>query len=395
MLTKSILIRAGISQLVLAWLWNTKAMPNKALILHVGFHKSGTSALQESFSAQRAELKAFGIWYPDIGRKAHHRIAWALTQKPWGWKTRGGQVTPFRHFTSLVRKINNSKHQKVLLSSEFFSELTVDQIQRIAGAVKNREIKILFTLRPLVKVLSSSYQQYLKYGTKVDYVEWLHSVLDDPGVSKITPSFWKRHLHGEVVENWASVFGSANVSVVLADETKPEFLFESVNELLALPKGFLKPQEVGGNRSLSVAEISLLLNLNRVFPKTREWDEYRIFIRNGYVRRLTDSVPVNEASGKLPTPAWAIQAANKISSGSKQKIKDLGVQVIGDLEKLDAGSVLEGEPKYSDSIDIETVSQAMLAFDKGLVRRIPNRWTRAEFVYRFKRKILGLLGMIR
>jgi hypothetical protein len=152
---------------------------------------------------------------------------------------------------------------------------------------------------------------------------------------------------------------------------------------------------VGGNRSLSVAEISLLLNLNRIFPKTREWDEYRIFIRNGYIRRLTDSVPVNEASGKLPTPAWAIQAANKISSGSKQKIKDLGVQVIGDLEKLDAGSALEGEPKYSDSIDIETVSQAMLAFDKGLVRRIPNRWTRAEFVYRFKRKILGLLGMIR
>jgi hypothetical protein len=357
-------------------------MPKKELILHVGFHKSGTSALQESFSAQRAELKALGIWYPDIGRKAHHRIAWALTQKPWGWKTRGGQLTPFRHFTSLVRKINSSKHQKVLLSSEFFSELTLDQIQKIAGAVKNREIKILFTLRPLVKVLSSSYQQYLKYGTKVDYVEWLHTVLDKPGVSKVNPTFWKRHLHGEVVSRWAEVFGTDAVTVLIADESRPEFLFESLNNYLGLSQGLLKAQETGSNRSLSLEEIALLLELNRTFPKDREWSEYLTFIRNGYIRELTDSVPLKEGKDKLLTPSWAVAKANQVATESKKTIGELGVSVIGDLDSLDNAKVAEGEPNYPSTIDIETVAAAMLGFKKNITRRIPNSWYRQEFVRR-------------
>jgi hypothetical protein len=149
-------------------------MPQSQLILHVGFHKSGTSALQESFAAQRGELQQAGVLYPSIGRKAHHRIAWALTQKAWGWKKRGGKVTSFKHFTKMARLINRSKSLKIVLSSEFFSELTPEKIQVIASTIKNREVKVLFTLRPLAKLLGSSYQQYLKYGIKADYVEWLH-----------------------------------------------------------------------------------------------------------------------------------------------------------------------------------------------------------------------------
>ena len=359
----------------------------KQLILHVGFHKSGTSALQESFAAQRAELASVGVLYPGIGRKAHHRIAWALTQKPWGWKARGGETTAFKHFSKMVRLINRSKSEKIVLSSEFFSELTSGQIQKIAGAVKNREVKILFTLRPLVKLLASSYQQYLKYGTKADYVEWLHSVLDEPGVSKINPTFWKRHMHGDVVSRWAEVFGPGSVTVLIADESKPEFLFENVNELLGLQSGFLKAQATGSNRSLSLEEVALLLQLNRSFPKEREWSEYLTFIRNGYVRQLTDHVPVREGAAKLLTPTWAVEKANTIAAESKQKIKALGVAVIGDLESLDTATVPTGEPSYPTSIDLETASAAMLGFDRRIAKRIPVRWIASAFLGRVKSRL--------
>jgi hypothetical protein len=364
-------------------------MTQNQLILHVGFHKSGTSALQEAFFTQRATLRPKGIWYPDIGRKAHHRIAWALTQKPWGWKSRGGEVTPYREFTNLIRKINSSKDQKVLLSSEFFSELTAQQIQEIAGAVKNREVIVLFTLRPLAKLLSSSYQQYLKYGTKADYVEWLHSVLDEPGVSKVNPTFWKRHMHGEVVARWSEAFGPSAVTVLIADESKPEVLFDSLNTFLGLDKDFLKAQATGSNRSLSLEEISLLLELNRSFPKEREWSEYLLFIRNGYIRHLTDNVPVQEGKDKLLTPTWAIEKANAVAKESKQKIKDIGVSVIGNLESLDTATVPSGDPTYPDSIDIETVAAAMLGFKKNITRKIPNSWYKKEFIRRVKNR-LGL-----
>jgi len=363
-------------------------MSQNQLILHVGFHKSGTSALQETFAAQRDELQQAGVLYPSIGKKAHHRIAWALTQKAWGWKKRGGEVTSFKHFTRMARLINRSKSPKIVLSSEFFSELTPEKIQVIASTIKNREVKVLFTLRPLAKLLGSSYQQYLKYGIKADYVEWLHSVLDEPGVSKINPTFWQRHMHGDVVARWVQVFGQDNVTVLIADEQRPEFLYESFNKYLGLGPGFLKAQSTGSNRSLSLEEVSLLLELNRNFPKERQWNEYLVFIRNGYIRQLTDHVPLKEGSKKLLTPSWAVAKANELATQSKLKIQQLGVEVYGDITNLDRATVREGEPDYSSTIDIETVAQAMLGVDKKLAKRVPFRWlvewTTGEIIRRLK-----------
>jgi hypothetical protein len=282
-----------------------------------------------------------------------------------------------------------------VLSSEFFSELTAEQIQTIVSGIRGREVKILFTLRPLAKLLGSSYQQYLKYGTKADYVEWLHSVLDEPGVSKINPTFWQRHMHAEVISKWVNAFGKDNVTVLIVDESRPEFLFESLNEYLGLAPGFLKPQVTGSNRSLSLEEVSLLLELNRRFPKEREWNEYLVFIRNGYIRQLTDHVPLKEGSKKLLTPKWAVDKANQLATESKKKIKDLGVKVYGDIETLDSATVPEGEPEYSSSIDIATVAQAMLGFDKKLSRKVPLRWlvswTSEELLRRAKWVLKSLL----
>jgi hypothetical protein len=372
-------------------------MSQKQLILHVGFHKSGTSALQESLANQRDGLYQAGVLYPSIGKKAHHRVAWGLSQKPWGWKSRGAEKTPYKTFSRMASLINLSPAPKIILSSEFFAELETEYLQKLASTIRGRQIKILFTLRPLAKLLSSSYQQYLKFGLKADYVEWLHSILDEPGVSKINPTFWKRHMHGEVVEKWAEIFGSENVSVLVVDEQKPEFLYESINDYLGLPSGYLKPEQEGSNRSLSVEEVSLLLELNRRFPKEREWNEYLIFIRNGYVRELTDNVALKAGSSKLLTPGWAVSKSNQLASESKKKIQELGVTVYGDLNSLDTAKVPEGEPEYSTTIDIPTVAQAMLVFDKQLSRKIPLpwlvNWTSLEILRRFKWGVKSFLRM--
>ena len=362
-------------------------MPQKQLILHVGFHKSGTTALQESFFAQRKDLESQGVSYPTEGKKAHHRAVWALAGKRWGWKERGGETTPFKVWSKTAGNINRSNREKVVLSSEFFSELSTDKIRQIQKDIKGRDVKVLFTLRPLVKLFGSSYQQYLKYGTKEDYSTWLHSVLDQPGKSKINPTFWKRHMHGEVIARWVEVFGSENVSVIIVDEQRPELLFESINDYLGLPAGFLKPQPTGSNRSLSMEEITLLLELNRRFPENRTWAEYLVFIRNGYVRELTDHVPVKAGKEKLPTPKWAVEIGNKLATDSKVKIKDLGVKVFGDLDSLDTAKVLEGEPSYPESIDIETVALAMLACRRSTAKKFPLKWLRNAFVSKVKKAL--------
>jgi hypothetical protein len=58
------------------------------------------------------------------------------------------------------------------------------------------------------------------------------------------------------------------------------------------------------------------------------------------------------------------------------------------LQSLDSANVPEGEPEYAKTIDIETVAQAMLGFDKNLSKKIPLRWlirwTTGEILRRIK-----------
>ena len=161
----------------------------KKLIIHAGFHKSGTTALQESFHLNRKDLLKQGVNYLEFGHKAHHRLAWSLSQKPWGWAKRGGERESIKLWEKSAASIDKDNTEIVIISSEFFSELSGDQIRKIHSSFKNREVKILFTLRPLAKLLPSSYHQYLKYGITADYEEWLHSVLDKPGESKLIRPF--------------------------------------------------------------------------------------------------------------------------------------------------------------------------------------------------------------
>src|SRR5438477_7032289 len=55
----------------------------RRVLLHVGLHKTGTTALQQFLSATAQEFRAQGLLYPISGRPAnspegHHNIAWQM-----------------------------------------------------------------------------------------------------------------------------------------------------------------------------------------------------------------------------------------------------------------------------------------------------------------------------
>ena len=363
----------------------------KELILHAGFHKSGTTALQESFYLNRKELLELNVNYPNFGHKAHHRLAWSLSQKPWGWAKRGGERESTKLWEKSAAVIEREKEEKVIISSEFFSELSGDQIRKIHSSFKSREVKVLFTLRPLAKLLPSSYQQYLKYGITADYEEWLHSVLDKPGESKINPTFWKRHFHGQVIARWADVFGSSNLTVLIVNEAQPTFLFDEINKYLELPSNTLQSADSGSNRSLTMEEIALLREINKQFPKERDWDEYQVFIRNGYVRELTDHINPTLEKARLLTPDWAVAKANEIGSQIKSELVNSKVKIIGDLETLGNSQVPTGDSAYPEVIDIKTVAAAMLHFDRKIINHFPEKWLRGSYRRRFRKFLLSKL----
>jgi hypothetical protein len=361
---------------------------SKRLVAHVGFHKTGTTALQASFSHYREELKALGVTYPNFGQKAHHRAAWALTERSWGWKNRGGSTFPMAEWQKVVKSVKRNKGT-TLISSEFFCELDEAKILKFKEDIKVDDITIVFTLRPLLKLLSSSYQQYLKYGLTPTYEEWLHSVLDTPGVSKQTPTFWKRHEHGRVISQWAKVFGAENIVVVVADETQPTAIFDAFNSILGIPANTLvQLEETGSNRSLTYEEICLLLEVNKKFPKKRDWSEYEIYIREGAIKHLTDKVKVSKDAEKLLTPQWAVDKVREIGAESVRQIKASGVSVIGSLDNFDKAEIPTGENSTLTHISIATAAQALLAFDNKTLRRQSSRVIFREALRRIKKKLM-------
>ena len=359
----------------------------KKLIIHPGFHKTGTTALQQALSEVRAELSQANFNYPRIAGTAHHRAARSVIEKTWGWKNRGGRSADPIEWKKLERKLS-SNNGTAIISSEFFSEADQMQLANLAKLLSGVDVQVIFTWRPLPFMLASSYQQYLKYGMKKSYAEWLDSIFEVPGEAKFTPSFWKRNLHGDVVARWVETFGGENVSLIAVDETKPTYLYESFADLAGIPSGLLKePVQVEINRSLTFTEASLLLEINRTYPNDGDWESYEIFIRKGNIKALTGSNKFEVSDEKILTPDWAIAKAAELNSQSVAQIKSLGIKIIGDLDRSDFSKIPTGLNKPVTTISIETVARAMIGVDMSSLQKMHGKAISKEFFHRAKRAI--------
>jgi hypothetical protein len=359
----------------------------KKLIIHPGFHKTGTTALQQALSEVRQELLESNFYYPHIAGNAHHRAAWSIIEKTWGWKNRGGRSTDVAEWKKLERKLNKNK-RTAIVSSEFFSEATLEQLLLLKKNTQNFDVKVVFTWRPLPFMLASTYQQYLKYGLKKSYLEWLDSIFQVPGEAKFTPSFWKRNLHGDVVSKWAEVFGSGNISLIAVNEADPNFLYSSFSDLAGVPNGIIREplhQEI--NRSLTFNEASLLLEINRTYPKDLDWDSYEIFIRKGNIKALTGSAAYESSDEKILTPDWAIAKAAELNSKSVAQIKALGVKIIGDIDRNDFSRIPTGTNAPVSTISIATAARAMIGVDMVSLERMHGKAISKEFFDRLKKII--------
>ena len=366
----------------------------KKVYLHVGFHKTGTTAIQESLFANSDQLRILGINYATKKGKANHREAWALSERYWGWKKRGGEKTPIVEWNKRVKDIKSQKIDS-MLSSEFFSEIDDTQLSLMANDLKDFDVEIIFTIRPLAKLLGSSYQQYLKYGIKASYEEWLEDVFHNSEKLKFTPTFWKRHRHEAIISRWANVFGNQKIHLVVVDESEPDLLYDAFNKILKLPTETLtEAQNSGSNRSLNYPEISLLLAINKAFPKDRAWNDYEVFIREGSIRHLTNQIQLAGLGSKLLTPQWAVDESAKLASQSIERINDLGIKIYGDLSKLKSTEIPIGINDEISEIPMGIAVNALLAFDKSkVIGKYSTEEIFDEAVKRLKRIIRKFLNL--
>jgi hypothetical protein len=363
-------------------------------VIHAGFLKTGTSALQASMNLRQKALLEQDVFYPRVvdPRVAveadHHFAALALIGKPEGWRAEESEndFEPIGTWNDLRKQLNGYKGTSIF-SSEMLCELLVPQIQKVKNETKALEKDVIFTIRPLVKILPSAYQQKIKFGQiKVSYETWLEQVFDPTRESNAAKQFWLRHDYPAVLLRWIDVFTKEHVGLVVADENNRDFIFDTFNDLLKLKNGTLRQfKNVGTNRSLTMDEGALLKEINRLYRRDRDWTDYKIFIREGAAKFLTDTDVKNPEAKKLVTPQWAIEAANEITKVHIAAIKDLEIYVLGNLDSLADATVPAGENQIPDMIPVKTAARMFLAYSReDIVKRLPNDVLFAEVKIRIK-----------
>ena len=310
------------------------AIPADGVLLHIGVHKTGTTAMQAALADARADLGAVGVLYPG-SRPAHHRAALSSMNHGWGWQDRGGEKVGPEAFRDLVSDVN-SHRGRVCISSEFFCEADEATARTIVESLGGPRVHVVVTLRNLGRLLPSSWQQYLKYGMTTGYEKWLGDVFAAPEDSQhMTPSFWKRHDHGAVVERWTNAVGADHITVVVLEDVQRDFPFREFAELLDIdPAILVSRMSLTSNRSMTAAEAEFLLRLNRRIVNDLTWGQYRSLVREGLARTLVEGRSPAEGEPGLSTPAWALDAAAEKGAAAVNSIRECGVAVRGNLDAL-------------------------------------------------------------
>ena len=336
-------------------------------LLHIGPHKTGTTAIQGALHLARERLAAEGVVYPGRGRQPLWPIL-AVTGQP---ALRGGPRPEISYWDSLVRDIRAAGDQRVMLSSEFFAEADDATARRVIADLGGARVHVVVTLRSLIRILPSQWQQYLQNGFSFRYLEWLEGILSEPPRTP-TPGFWRRHRHDALVTRWVAENGPENLTVIVLDESDRLMLLRVFESMLGLPSGFLVPEERAANRSLTAAEAELVRLLNGEFSR-RDWPhrDYGRFMRYGAVEHMKEARRPSPDEPRIATPSWAQARAAEISAEMAADIEALGVNIVGDIASLSKLPADEPDPAADDGsaplmVPVEAAVRATLgAFIAG------------------------------
>ena len=306
-------------------------LSERTVLLHVGPHKTGTSAIQGALFEARPQLESHGVLH--AGARNPIAAVQALRGKA---HPNAGQPAPRRRaWDRLVAQVADAADKRVVVSCEFFADTDPQTARRAVTELGGNRVHVVITLRPLTKMLPSQWQQYVRNRMTVDYEDWLDCMLRRPPFSKPTPTFWYRNRHDELVERWCSIVGPDRVTVIVLDGTDSDFLLRTFETLLDLPPALLRPVHDRRNRSLTRGEIELIRQMNIQF-KRQGWSAalYKQLVVSGIDFRLRTCRVPKPGEQAIETPRWALDQAAEIGAAAAERIADLGVRVVGDLSVL-------------------------------------------------------------
>lgn len=249
----------------------------KAVFLHIGLPKTGTSLLQRAFMHAPDILSQFSVRYLQAGTGifddfGHHVMVMA------GLGEKGRRIDPGKSpeviaaaWAAARAEIGSCAERQILISSELFAlDVTeVGDMQHIRDSLSAdgaHAIKIVLVLRDVVDFVNSVYAQRVRDGY-------------EGSASDYTDLIWDTINWEALVARWAAVFGRENIILVKFEDldraSMTDSFFKQVFGISYQGHLFDNPQT---NRSLPHSAIAFLHELNQTDLPAEKKAEVRNYL---------------------------------------------------------------------------------------------------------------------
>lgn len=169
------------------------------VFLHIGTHKTGTTAIQIYATENRERLRQRGLLYPLRGcpqdahmNYGHHLLAWSLTR----------DTSHLSEWAGLRQEIETEAMPGTVISSEDFCRITTaEQVQHLCKLLGQVDLRVVIYLRRQDQYIQALYcTDVMHYGQRCaldNYIAFNAANMD----------------YRAVLEPWVAVLGAASVSV--------------------------------------------------------------------------------------------------------------------------------------------------------------------------------------
>ncbi|MFS3127231.1 hypothetical protein ACLM5J_02390 [Nocardioides sp. Bht2] len=302
-----------------------------AHVIHIGPHKTGSTAVQVALFQQRLDLLERGVYVPQH-KQRRRQAGWALGLEG---IPAGVPRPPMHRWNGLVAEVGAVDGLRVCVSNEDFGRASPEQARQLVEGLGGDDPQIVAAVRNFDRLLPSLWQERVKAGIDTGYEDWLKVVLGDD------PTAWEKrdalgfHDVQQMVERWVEVVGVDRFTLVVIDDADPADLLTHFEAMLDLPAGLLKGHPAESNRGLTYAEAELLRTFNQLAEKAEVPRPLRArYLNHGFVRAFKASKQRSPGPSSAPHPTWAWEWIQAENAARADYVENCGVRVLGSADSL-------------------------------------------------------------
>lgn len=341
----------------------------RALFLHIGLQKTGTSYLQSVMLGSRQELVE-----QDLDLVLRRRAAFWLMLDVRGRLLPHDPPEASEVLPGLSAMLDDCTGSRALISEESLSPADDTQIDRLLGACGDREVHVILTCRDLARQIPSVWQQGLRSGRRSTFPRYVRRLREAEGTD--ASIWWQEDLPG-VLGRWSRHVPPERIHVVPVPPagSDHDLLLDRYCSVLGVDARALDREAGGsGNRGLRLEQAEVLRRVNLAVPdELKRRDVYGKVGKRYFSTQILGAVEGRRILLPLEHAAWC----REVSQRYVDYVRAGGFDVAGDIDDL-----LPRESEFATEppvvTDAELAEAAIRALSEIVTRQLGEEIERAK-----------------